>query len=136
MNASSRSRSSSVVASKAKSMVLLGLAVLPDGVALFEEGLDAFAGVVGLVGDVAGHAFEGDEGFGVAVEAAVGGEFGDAHGEGALVLQGGDEVGDRLFELVAGGAEVGQPPVLALGAGEQLAGEQQFLGLAQADVAG
>src|ERR1700704_5878958 len=100
MNASSRSRSASVVASKAKSMVRLDLAVLPDGLALLQERLDALAGVVGLVGDVAGHALQSDERLGVAVEPAVGRELGDAHREGALVLHRGDEVGDRLLELV------------------------------------
>src|SRR5512132_395217 len=135
MNASSRSRSSSVVASKAKSMVAVGLAVLPDRVALLQEGLHALAGVGGLVRDVAGHALQGDERLGVAVEAAVGRELGYAHREGALVLHRGDEVGDRLLELVGGGGHVGQSPLLALLARQQLAGEQQLLGLAQADVA-
>src|SRR5215207_3767758 len=130
MNASRRSRSSCVVVSNPKSMPS---AVLPDGVALLQEGLDAFAGVLGLVGDVAGHRFQGDQGFGVAVEAAVGGEFGDPHGELAFVEHRGEEVRDGLFELLGRGGDVGQPPLLAFAAGEQLAGHQQFLGLAQAD---
>src|SRR3954452_6449751 len=96
MNASSRSRSSRVVASKAKSM---GLAVRPDRIALLEEGLHALARVLRLVRDVAGHALERDQRLGVAVEAAVGRELGDAHRERALVLHRRHELGDRLLEL-------------------------------------
>src|SRR3954468_4594718 len=124
MNASSRSWSASVVASKAKS---IALAVRPDGIALLEEGLDALARVVGLVRDVAGHALERDQGLGVAVEAAVGGELGDAHRERALVEHRLDEGGDRLLELLGRSGHVGQIPLLALLAGEQLAREQQLL---------
>src|SRR4051794_23373377 len=117
MNARSRSRSSSVLASKAKSMTR-GLAVLPDGVALLEEGLHALARVLRLVRDVAGHALEGDQRLGVAVEAAVGGELGDAHRERALVLHRRHEVGDRLVEILGRRRDVGQTPVLAVLAGE------------------
>ena len=46
-----------------------------------------------------------------------------------------DEVGDRLLELLGRSGHVGQIPLLALLAGEQLAREQQLLRLAQADVA-
>src|SRR3954469_7166231 len=132
MNSSSRSWSASVVSSKAKS---IALAMRPDGIALLEEGLDPFARVLGLVRDVAGHALERDQRLGVAVEAAVGGELGDAHRERALVDHRRDEVGDRLLELLGRSGDVGQPPLLAVLAGQQLAGEQQLLGLAQADVA-
>src|SRR5215207_5704395 len=134
MKASSRSCSSSVVASKAKSMAL-GLAVLPDRVALLQEGLHALARVLGLVRDVARHALERDQRLGVAVEPAVGGELGDAHRERALVLHRGDEVRDRLLQVIGRRRHVGQAPLLALLAGKELAGEQQLLGLAQADVA-
>src|SRR3954449_3716411 len=121
MNARSRSRNASVVASNPKS---IALAVLPDGIALLEERLDAFARVLGLVRDVAGHRLERDERLGVAVEAAVGRELRDAHREGALVLHRRDELLDGLLEALGRRADVGQPPLLALLARQQLAGEQ------------
>src|SRR3954449_9680072 len=99
MNARSRSRNASVVASNPKS---IALAVLPDGIALLEEGLHAFARVLGLVRDVAGHRLERDERLGVAVEAAVGRELGDPHRELALVEHRGDEPVDRLLEALGG----------------------------------
>src|SRR4051812_48555034 len=99
MNASRRSWRSCVLWSTAKS-IDVRLAVLPDRVALLEEGLHALARVLGLVRDVAGHALERDQRLAVAVEAAVGRELRDAHREGALVDHRGDEVGDRLVELV------------------------------------
>src|SRR3954447_23471634 len=115
MNATRRSRSSSVVASNAKS---IALAVLPDGVALLEEGLHALARVLGLVRHVARHRLERDERLGVAVEAAVGRELGDAHRERALVLHRRDELLDGLLEALGRRADVGQAPLLALLAGE------------------
>src|SRR3954451_21540125 len=99
MKARSLRSSSTVVSSNAKSIVLpvplrrvVGLPVLPDRVALLEEGLHAFLGVLGLVRHVAGHALEGDQRLRVAVEPAVGGELGDAHRERALVDHRLDEV--------------------------------------------
>src|SRR4051794_21244680 len=97
MNADSCSWSATVVASKAKS---IGLAMRPDGRALFEEGLHALARVLGLVRDVAGHALQRDQRLGVAVEAAVGGELGDAHRERALVDHRRDEFGQGAVELL------------------------------------
>src|SRR3954451_25451 len=96
MNASSRSWSASVVASKAKS---IALTMRPDGIALLEEGLHALARVLGLVRDVAGHALERDQRLRVAVEPAVGGELRDPHRERALVLHGRDEVGHGAVDV-------------------------------------
>src|SRR3954465_11055941 len=115
MNASNRSWSASVVASKAKS---IALAMRPDGSALLEEGLHALTRVVGLVRDVAGHALERDQRLGGAVEAAARGELGDAHGERALVDHRRDEVGDRALEVLGRRRHVGQAPVRALLAGQ------------------
>src|SRR3954466_6430747 len=117
MNASSRSWSASVVASKAKS---IALAMRPDGIALLEEGLHALARVLGLMRDVAGHALERDQRLGVAVEAAVGGELGDAHRERALVDHRRDELRQGAVEVLGRRRHVGQAPVRALFAGEQL----------------
>src|SRR3954451_7150779 len=138
MNASRRRSRSTVVSSNAKSIVRVppcGLRVLPDRVALLEEGLHAFLGVVGLVGDVAGHALERDQRLRVPVEAAVDRELGDAHRELALVEHRRAEVLNRLVELVGGRRQGRQAPLDALLARQQLAREQELLGLAQADVA-
>src|SRR5581483_4044962 len=97
MNASRRSRSSVVVSSNAKSMTS---AVRPHGFALLQECLDTLAPVVGLVGDVAGHALERDQRLGVAVQPAVRRQLGDPHRERALVLERGDELGHGLVQLV------------------------------------